>query len=258
MASLASSTGLEVHDAQRDPAPRAVHHLADAGHQHQHQQHQRRRTARARGAPRRLHRHLDHHQRGHEGRSPSPARVAHQEVGGRVARERGLSGSATLAEYTITSPRPAAPRTTQTSAWSNRQHAGAAGCADSVPPSRTGRSKARARAPQPCRPVRPAKRARRRSCLPPDASAASSARRHEDLGAVARSCGTCPGWRRPGSAARRRPPAPARSTRPRRPPAWRAAQQRHAGGGQRRAMAAASRPISATARAWRAPGRPAG
>ena len=75
----------------------------------------------------------------------------------------------------------------------------------------------------------------------------------------ARSCGTCRGWRRPGTAAPHRPAAPRSKHQRVAASSAVVALQRHAGGSPAPPRSPrASRPISATARAWRATGAASG
>ena len=119
---------LEVQQAERDPAPRAVLHHADVRHQHQRQQHQRGDEQPRRPLLPHRHRDLQRQQRGDRTDHDRQA-VAPEEVQSPRRAPFGLSGSATLAEYTITRPkreqrhtsRPAADRSPRCApAWRSR------------------------------------------------------------------------------------------------------------------------------------------
>ncbi len=78
--------GLEVHDAQGKPAPRAVDHRAHVRHQHRHQQDDGEHEQPGCDALPHGHGHLEGEQRGHEAH-PQREDVAHEEVGGRDLAE---------------------------------------------------------------------------------------------------------------------------------------------------------------------------
>jgi len=88
---LGHFAGLEVHDAQGNPAPRVVHHLAHERQQHDHQQHQRDDEDHRRLLLPEADRHLHRDQRDDEG-NRQRHHVALQEEGRRVVGELGVVG----------------------------------------------------------------------------------------------------------------------------------------------------------------------
>ena len=245
-------------------------------------------TSRQQGAdedPRRallpeLHRDLHRDERGHEGQRQRE-HVAGQEMGRRVAREtagcraspprpntpspaRARARRCTTHKQRLVEAlrRPAGRLETQSrtgrscSPWQRagsrpgrarelRERSSAASCDTSI--RQYGRDRA------------PARSAEALMQAAPHARPPSPAPRPRRPRRGARSCGTCRGWRRPGSAAPRRPrrrllgaPARGRSQRVEDCIA-------HAGGGERGSMAGRRVPISAaTARAWRDSGSASG
>ncbi|KAI1692380.1 hypothetical protein Ddc_23640 [Ditylenchus destructor] len=111
---LGQLRGLEVHDAQRQPAARAVDALAHVGDEHHHQQHQRHDEDLGRVTLPEVHRTITVIQP-----ASSPSRMnrdwrAKKCIGAYFAN-LGLSGSAIDAEYTISKPSASSDSTTQIS-----------------------------------------------------------------------------------------------------------------------------------------------
>ena len=230
---------LEVHDAQRDPAARAVDALADVRHQHHAPAAPAtRRRATAPTSPRRD-RHLQ--------RRPSAATKAIASESSMARRGSASARSARTAGCRAARPRPNRPspgraragatthpdqrlveaeqprRLAATSAdpvAHRHRVAGSPGARRSAGAAASARSRDAGRAP--C--VTPA---------PPRARPRAPAPRRRRPRRGARSCGTCPGWRRPGSSSTRVAGARLREAPVDRGLERRVALQRHAGGGER-------------------------
>ncbi len=259
---LGQLRGLEVHEAQRNPAPRAVHHLAHARDQHRDQQQQRHHEQPRRqllpGAHRDRQRHAGRHERRARstrtwrstkcvGRSCANSRVVRQRDRGRIHHHQppaSISPTIDPDQRLVEAPiqRVGVARRTSVVQSAHRHR--------------------RPRLPAGAATRPPSESAWRRRCMHPSSprSCASACTVvDEDLGAVRVVAEHVQAGAGRATAARHRPrcacceaPAHGRLQRV-------AALQRHAASSaSARAIAAASRPISATARAWRATGAASG
>ena len=136
---------LEVHDAERDPAARAVDALADAGNQHDDQQQQRGDEDPRRELLPDRDRHLHRDQRGERRRCRSNSRWRDRKWSA-VARELGLSGIAIEAPNRPSRGRARAARRRPRRACGRSRAGAPAGRASTLIHSRTGIASAPARA----------------------------------------------------------------------------------------------------------------